>query len=194
MKDAVTTIAPRGKRCTRCLCCDAIIVFDGEALCAACDDGTHPPLAEQHTVEPFANASPLPPSTNEIEIGEKPMKVTPMLIKAIRESDLSESCRVVGERLGLDMSVVQYYRTKMRNKEKSGKPAPDHPQHKSAERTASQTKATRIGPGHALANTAQATFIVTDKIVDNWWRGLKLGDKAAIFGRNYVIRLEGSVQ
>ena len=36
-----TTMAPRGKRCSRCLCCDAIIVFEGEALCAACDDGTH---------------------------------------------------------------------------------------------------------------------------------------------------------
>ena len=42
-----TTVAPRGKRCTRCLCCEAVIVFDGESLCAACDDGTHPPFAEQ---------------------------------------------------------------------------------------------------------------------------------------------------
>jgi hypothetical protein len=194
MNDAVTSMAPRGKRCTRCLCCDAIIIFDGEALCAACDDGTHPPLAEQHAVKPLPTPPPLPPSTNEIEIGEKPMKVTPALIKAIRESDFSESCRVVGDRLGLDMSVVQYYRTKMRNEEKSGKPAPAQPQHKLAERTASQIKATCVGSGHTLANSVEATILVTDKICDNWWRSLKLGDKAAIFASNYVIRIEGSVQ
>jgi hypothetical protein len=33
-------------KCTRCLCCLAIVAFDGEKLCAACDDGTHPPLPD----------------------------------------------------------------------------------------------------------------------------------------------------
>jgi hypothetical protein len=50
--DCYTEPAPRGKRCTRCLCCDAVIVFAGEALCAACDDGTHPALPEQPRVSP----------------------------------------------------------------------------------------------------------------------------------------------
>jgi len=45
--DAETAVpAPRGKRCTRCLCCMAVISFGGESLCEACDDGTHPPLPE----------------------------------------------------------------------------------------------------------------------------------------------------
>jgi hypothetical protein len=43
-----TTCAPAGKNCTRCLCCPAVISFEGENLCAACDDGTHPPLPKSH--------------------------------------------------------------------------------------------------------------------------------------------------
>ena len=47
MSDMSTSAAPKGKRCDRCLCCDGIIVFNEETLCAACDDGTHPALPER---------------------------------------------------------------------------------------------------------------------------------------------------
>jgi hypothetical protein len=58
--DCYTEPAPRGKRCTRCLCCEAVIVFAGEALCAACDDDTHPALPEQPVH--FFTSSPGPDS------------------------------------------------------------------------------------------------------------------------------------
>jgi hypothetical protein len=60
MSDPHTIPAPRGKRCTRCLCCDAEIIFDGEALCAACDDGTHPALPEQRVSSQLSALSSQP--------------------------------------------------------------------------------------------------------------------------------------
>lgn len=169
MIEPLTTAAPRGTRCSRCLCCDAVIIFDGEALCAACDDGTHPPLEERK------------PETLTSKIEDKTMKVTPELLQAIRDADPSDSCRVVGDRLGVNMSTVQYYRTKFSKKPKNGK-------------TVKEASAPRNIPGGALVHSAQATFLVTDKIVDNWWKGLALSDKAAIFSSNYVFQIEGIVR
>ena len=54
-----TAMAPWGKRCTRCLCCPAVIVFEDEALCAACDDGTHPAFPEQHPAPPIEIPAPV---------------------------------------------------------------------------------------------------------------------------------------
>jgi len=114
------------------------------------------------------------------------MKVTAAMKKAIREADPGESNVSIGKRLGITDGHVSYYRCKMRNEW--------HVEQPTKEPTTSRPQAKPEERGHALANTAQATFLVTDKIVDNWWKGLTLGDKAAIFSSNYVIRLEGSVQ
>jgi hypothetical protein len=58
MIDPITTAAPRGTRCTECLCCDAEIIVEVNGtrakLCGACDDGTHPA---------FAMKKPTPPAT-----------------------------------------------------------------------------------------------------------------------------------
>lgn len=115
------------------------------------------------------------------------MKVTDAMKQAMREADPNESNVSIGKRLGIGDGHVSYYRTKFRNESKSTKPS----QKKDA--SAPPFRWTASSQSGA-ANTAQATFLVTDKIVDNWWKGLTLGDKAAIFSSNYVIRVEGSVQ
>jgi hypothetical protein len=179
-----------------------VIVFDGEALCAACDAGTHPPLPDDTlsnfrcSVVPVLRGSKLAQSlllNIQQPIEEKSMKVTPEMKQAIRDADPRESCRSIGQRLGLSGSAVDYHRGLLGKVAKSKKPAKAKDKDKKPAK-ATDTSASRIGPGHALANTAQATFIVTDAIVDAWWKGLTLGDKAALFARNYVIRVEGSIQ
>jgi hypothetical protein len=201
-------MAPRGKRCSRCLCCDAVIVFAGEALCAACDDDTHPALPERHNKFESDSANCPAPEEGEATptgsiaraatsskpftpqpLKEEPMKVTAAMKQTIRDADPNESNVSIGKRLSLTDGHVSYYRCKMRNEAKNKKPAEPQAAH-----TKPATGAVRVGPGHTLANTIQATFLVTDKIMDNWWRGLKLGDKAAIFAANYVIRVEGTVE
>jgi hypothetical protein len=58
-KSGTTTVAPPGKRCSQCLCCEAIIAFDGEYLCDLCDAGTHP-------AAPEIKRAQAPPLTNEV--------------------------------------------------------------------------------------------------------------------------------
>jgi hypothetical protein len=53
------TSAPAGKKCTQCLCCSAVICFGCEALCAACDDGTHPPPPESHRAAAIELPAPI---------------------------------------------------------------------------------------------------------------------------------------
>jgi hypothetical protein len=198
-------MAPRGKRCSQCLCCDAIIVFEGEALCAACDDGTHPALPERHNkFEPdsancpaqkegeatptgsIARAATSSEPSNPQPFKEEPMqRVTGEMKQAIREASASESCASIAKRLGMKESTVWWHRNKFRNEAKSEKPVKGM--------DAGAQLLAEIA-GHALSHSVQATFQVTDKIVDGWWKGLTRGDKAAIFAGNYVIRVEGSVQ
>jgi len=75
--DAETAVpAPRGKRCTRCLCCMAVISFGGESLCEACDDGTHPPLPEARRAAAIDLPAPTLTLTPAPVLKEKPMTIT----------------------------------------------------------------------------------------------------------------------
>jgi len=204
-----TTVAPRGKRCSACLCCAAVIVFSGEALCAACDDGTHPALPESHNkFEPgsancpaqeegeatptgsIARAATSSEPSNAKPLKEAQMKVTPELKQLIREAGPDESCASIAKRLGMKPGTVWWHRNEIR-KERNRK---DLAKVKEAGLSkaislSAPTLSRIVRPDLAV----EARFLVADKIVDNWWRGLKLGDKAAIFSANYVIRVEGTV-
>jgi DNA-binding CsgD family transcriptional regulator len=127
-----TTMAPRGKRCSRCLCCDAIIVFEGEALCAACDDGTHPALPERHNkfesdsancpaqkegeatpTGSIARAATSSKPSNPQPFKEEPMqRLTDEMRQAIREASASESCASIAKRLGMKEATVWWHRDK----------------------------------------------------------------------------------
>lgn len=56
MSEVITTIAPKGMRCSECLCCAAEIIeeFEGRKrrLCGPCDDGTHPAVSAQKPTQP----------------------------------------------------------------------------------------------------------------------------------------------
>lgn len=112
------------------------------------------------------------------------LKVTPAMKQVIHDASPHESTSSIAARLGIRSQDVYYHRNK--KLKKADKPRAPHAK--------PEPRITHVDCRSALANTAQATFLVTDKIVDNWWKGLTLGDKAAIFSSNYVIRLEGSVQ
>ena len=205
MKDPITSMAPRGKRCTRCLCCDAVIVFDGEALCATCDDGTHAPLHELHNkfesgaancpaqeegeatpTGSIARAATSPKPSNSQPLKEQQMRnrVTDEQKQQIADSSPEESCGSIGKRLGLPTTTVVYQREMILQRAGAvgNKPAKKKPE------------VSRVKSSEKLApREASATFLVTDKTVDAWWSRLPLGKKAEIFAGNYVIRLEGAV-
>jgi hypothetical protein len=124
MNNAITTAAPAGKRCTQCLCCEAVIVFEGEALCAACDDGTHPPLPESRPAplpdppeQECATPAPKPePESRKVSM----RRLTPDEIAAIQAAPLSESTAALSRRLGLSDKAVSYQRLVFQRKQKSG--------------------------------------------------------------------------
>ena len=107
-----------------------------------------------------------------------PMKVTEAQKQAIRDSCPSESCRIVGEKLGIHMSVVQYYRGLFAKQAKAAKPAKKAAAPKPDPEPATEPKALRSrGP----------STIVTDKILDAWWRQLSYEKKTELFTGNYII-------
>lgn len=116
----------------------------------------------------------------------------PELLRAIRESDPSDSCRIVGKRLGVAQSVVQYYRTKQ-SRESGAAKAPK------SGKAAARAKAASKPIGNAIQRAAQVvdSWPVTIKVnqlqLDAWWMQLSLESKANLFAGNYVIGLEGTV-
>lgn len=144
---STSTAAPRGKRCTMCLCCDAVIEFAGELLCAACDDGTHPPPAEQRpaagatvcgastaapaTLEAIREmataAAPAQPQPKGATVStpskNKPgTRITPETRRAILAAPPDESNGAVARRLGISDGSVWLIRKRagIKSKAKSG--------------------------------------------------------------------------
>jgi hypothetical protein len=105
----MTQAASRGTRCTQCLCCDAVIVFEGEALCAACDEGIHPLLPESQ-----AKASE--PTTESRKVTMK--RLTSDEIAAIQAAPASESTSALARRLGLNLPAVSYQRLIFQRKQR----------------------------------------------------------------------------
>jgi hypothetical protein len=204
---STSTAAPRGKRCTMCLCCDAVIEFAGELLCAACDDGTHPPPAEQRpaagatvcgastaapaTLEAIREmataAAPAQPQPKGATVStpskNKPgTRITPETRRAILAAPPDESNGAVARRLGISDGSVWLIRKRAGIKSKA----------KSGIRPLSIPAETKPEPAPDTA--LPITMTVTERTLDAWWRGLPIRDKGAIFSGNYVIAVEESVR
>ena len=192
-----TTPAPRGKPCTRCLCCPAAIVFEGEALCEACDDGTHPPMPETALAAAPVPAAPAPapqPEPHQPEPPE-PEKEKPMTTshtytdeqkEAIRSAPASESTRALARRLDLKTTTVHYHRKKAQRGV-----APSKPGRKPGAGRAAAHPAPQVIPRQPVApidgEEVRAAF-------DCWWNSLPLATKAGLFAHNFIIPVEGSVK
>jgi hypothetical protein len=117
MNNAITRAAAPGTRCAQCLCCDAEIVVDldgkREALCAACDDGTHPELTPHQPHPPALGRAPLampgPKPEKEAPMGKR-SSLTPEQIRAIRDAGYDETALQLGERLGVSAKIIEYQR------------------------------------------------------------------------------------
>jgi uncharacterized Zn finger protein (UPF0148 family) len=114
-----TTMAPPGKHCSRCPCHTAVIIFDGEALCAACDDGTHPAIAEQPTTEPQRAPEAPEPESQLRKVSMR--RLTPDQIAAIQAAPLSETTTALAKRLGLNGNTVSYQRLVFQRKQGKAK-------------------------------------------------------------------------
>jgi transposase-like protein len=214
--DIHATSAPRGKRCTRCLCCDAIVVFAGEALCAACDDGTHLDLSEQRTHAQIETVSD--GSGNVLEVSEVVHSYSPLttesedsmnrvhsahsrgtrvsadVIAAIQREDASISNLALARKYGIsDFSVGKYRRQAgIKSTAKPGK-------HRAAGSVTAAHTATQ--PRINIADDQPepekslrlSRVIVNDKMLEAWWKQLSYARKTELFTGNYVIQLKGEV-
>jgi len=214
----VTMLAPRGKRCSRCLCCDADIIFDGEALCGPCDDGTHPPLPEVRTpltncrcvlpVAPDDQPQPAAPAAepeSETEMSErfksmKGIRTPDDVRKQIENEGFSLSARLLAQKYGVSDATVVAIR-KEAGLRKSAKTAA-HPQRKADKKTACKltVRSAQTGkdwePEPEVLTPPQSKSVaikVTEPLIDSWWKHLSFDAKAELFAGNYVIRIEGIV-
>jgi hypothetical protein len=185
----MTQAASRRTRCTQCLCCDAVIVFEGEALCAACDEGTHPLLPESQ-----AKASE--PKTESRKVSMK--RLTPDEIAAIQAAPASESTSALARRLGLNLPAVSYQRLVFQRKQ--GKAV--HAQHAAqprAEIPASQPTEPEgadwipepepVPP--PAPQTARVVFSLRQEQLDAWWGSLTIEGKASLFAANLSAEIGG---
>jgi len=176
MNSAVTSSAPIGKRCTRCLCCDAVIVFDGEALCAACDDGTHAPIhftaeykfpSPENQPQPVTRIEPIEeesmPESHKRKRGEPVPESIRLQIAA--EDEHISNC-ALGRKYGISGVTVGYIR-------RAGK----H----------------NLAPSTAQTHTTVISLNITEDVLDNWWKKLDLTNKASIFTANYRFPIEGFI-
>jgi hypothetical protein len=222
MSNVITTAAPRGLRCSRCLCCEAVLVFEfegkREALCAACDDGTHPPLPEYNAAPaidlPAPRLEPLivptakrPASTiqmadtsSSLQLGKESPKVNidkrhcgqrigDAMKLAILAEPPSMSAAEVGRMYGVSDVSVSKFRREAGIKSHT-KPGPKAAATLTARRTA---KGWEPDPEARLPRSWPITVNVTDKTIEDWWRSLTPDVKTELFAGNYVIRVEGAV-
>jgi hypothetical protein len=171
-----------------------VIVFEGEALCAACDDGTHPPMTEQRRPEPQPAPQPeraavAPEQESEprkVHMSQK--RLTPSEIAAIQEAPLSEPTAALARRLGLSGNAVSYQRLVFQRKAKS--PSNIQPPRKTEPAVDDWVPE----PDTTLRESRQVSFNVDAQTLDAWWKSQTIEFKASVFASNYVIRVEGSFQ
>jgi len=118
--------AEPGTKCRRCPCHPAVIVIDGEALCALCDDDVHPPIAQAKPALPALHPawSPQPktaPRDPEPVPAPAPRKepamrtnkrLSPELLRAIHDAPVEESTNALAKRLGISGQTCSYQRNK----------------------------------------------------------------------------------
>jgi transposase-like protein len=201
-----TVLAPRGKRCTQCLCCDAEIQFEGEFLCGPCDDGTHPPPAEVRAAQP----QPVPPSQSQAAAtAAYPEKGTTMTTKTkgkggkrtseeVRAAILAEPASVsnceVARRHGVSEPTARNIRLAagIRSTATHGPRSAANPQ---PEAIAEQRERTSLVlAAHAPdGDSVTIPVKVNHRLLDSWFQPLSLETKAGLFADNYAIRVEGTV-
>ncbi|MGP8187954.1 MAG: hypothetical protein ACLQKY_17975 [Terracidiphilus sp.] len=216
-----------------------MIAFDGEFLCAACDDGTHPPLPEgQKPMVPaiaealkpaqvsaildaaissfheahagqldyFLPGSTPNPNEGETAMGRIPSnrrrgeRVDPEIKALVLAASPKISNCALARKYHITDSCVSYWRRDagIKSLAKGGLRVTCAPVEKNV------APATEIKPPAAVAPASRAPAVestpgvpvqlmVDEKTLDRWWANLDPTDKAAIFGGNYVIRLEGVV-
>jgi hypothetical protein len=200
VEPGTTTLAPRGKRCSRCLCCMAVIAFDGEFLCDACDEGTHPALAEAKTLPP--------PQPQPAAIAAAPESRIDMASKGIRTPDdvraqivaegFSLSARALAEKYGVNDSTINLIRKEAGLRKSAAKgagPKPGaHPQHKPARAAQTRRPAALALTAHREPDASLSVPVtVNHRLLDSWFEHLPLDAKAALFVGNFAIPLLGTV-
>jgi hypothetical protein len=100
------------------------------------------------------------------------MIATKEIKQSIRDSDPVESCRLVGKRLGINSSVVQYYRTKFLREAKQEAKAKNPKAIKSAE--------SKALPGKNSPVELIPIYLVESHI-DSWWKNLTAENKGEVF-------------
>jgi hypothetical protein len=181
-----------------------VIVFDGEALCAACDDGTHPALPDQ---------CPHRQEEDEMRLGRR--KATEEIIRAIQEADPQMPDSKLARQLGVTPRVVAYHRNEspgIHAIEAVDSPHERRPRTKPGirvrlkklsadfEPATQQTPADDwipepdpIPPAAAFAHVRTVHLAVDEKTFDAWWAQQSIDMKAVIFSGHFVIRVEGTV-
>ena len=188
----MTNAAPLGKRCDRCLCCDAVIVTDGEALCAACDDGNHTPTPEGQPMPkkpesvpetPLAVSAPEPGrkdamSVRSVRSGRgRGKRIDLETRRAVLAADPKISSTQLARELGIsDQSVLNIRR-----------------QFHAVPMPAAEELDWEPEPAVAMPRAATVHLSVIGSTMDAWWKSMSLDDKAALLTANYRFRIEGSV-
>jgi hypothetical protein len=218
MIDPVTSVAPPGKLCTRCLCCLAIIAFDGEFLCAACDDGTHPRLFKQRPTPPIALPPPqlrpiLPPAPTPAKEPsmtfhkEDVTKRRTIIDETVKAAILAADPSISNGALARKHGISDYFVANIRREagiKSTAKPGSSPTPLQIAASLTTNAKATsgRTGkevkgwiaePDTKLPRSAAVTLNLGEETLNAWWINQTLERKAIIFGQFFEIRVEGIV-
>lgn len=213
-----TRLAPQGKNCTRCLCCPALISFEGELLCAACDDGTHPPLPEQRRTLPGseihggnlpialkterATAVPQPNAEKTMTktvLQSKRGNINKRISEKVRQAICKEiptiSHRDLAAKYAIsDVSVYYIRKAAGIRVQKQVIPAKTaaQPSHSEGSMPSAGLTVRGLDPP-ATKPTVHVDFNVSEKYLDSWWASLSLEQKGRVFGGHFQITIEGWV-
>jgi hypothetical protein len=174
-----------------------VISFGGESLCAACDDGTHPPLPESHRAPVIIGPAlelgadlteAIAAGPNKIlPFAEEPMTATdsrrgrsvdPEIKRAVLAASPTVSNGELARQYDISDKTVQKWRCA------------------AGIRSTATRRLTRIcvKPAEPPAPVDPPSSLMVDVLTpDAWWQRLSARDKAALFAANYVIRVEGTI-
>jgi len=187
----------------------AVIAFENEYLCAACDDGTHPPPPEAVSSRAFAEATVAslcnPPSANPTP---EPLKENTMTIvsgrtqgtrisEEIRQSILAESPSVshadLARKYGItDVSVGAIRRAAGIKKIKAEKPAKAPKAYKPMNM---EPRGWVPEPEPQMPReVVGVTLNLSETTLYAWWNSQPISRKGSIFATHFDIRIEGTCQ
>jgi hypothetical protein len=219
----VTAYAVRGKKCMRCLCCPAIIHFDGEDLCAACDDGTHPALPEQRPetrpeLPPKAAFSSPSPQLRPIAAPTPAKEIASMTIlkpyyggkeidENIKAAILAADPSISNGALARQHGISDYFVGSIRRAagiKSTAKPG-NYNHLRPTASTSNRAAAPALSNGDgdlpislssapSTVRTLPITLHLAAETLDSWWALLPPERKAVIFGQFFEIRVEGTVR